>query len=42
VRRTLSYEEEAWAMTSEGINTLRIFERDVVRKTYGTIKEEEI
>lgn len=28
----LSYEEEARAMTSEEINTLRVFERKVVRK----------
>jgi DNA-binding transcriptional regulator/RsmH inhibitor MraZ len=37
----LCYEEEAWKIASEEINTLRLCERKIVRKIYGPIKGEE-
>jgi hypothetical protein len=34
----LSYAAEAWAMTSEEMNVLRVFERKILREIYGCIK----
>jgi hypothetical protein len=39
IRPILSYGLEAWTMTSEEMNALRIFERKTVRKIYGPINE---
>jgi sorting nexin-29 len=40
-RPILSYGSEAWTMTSEEMNAVRIFERKIVRKVYGPINEGE-
>jgi hypothetical protein len=41
IRPILSYGLEAWTMTSEEINALRIFGRKIVRRMYGPINEGE-
>jgi hypothetical protein len=41
MRSILSYESEAWALTSEEMNALRIFERKIVRRICGSINEGE-
>jgi hypothetical protein len=41
IRPILSYGSEAWTMTSEETNALRIFERKIVRRIYGPINEGE-
>jgi hypothetical protein len=37
----LSYGSEAWTVTSEEMNALRVFKRKIVRKIYGPINEGE-
>jgi hypothetical protein len=41
IRSILSYGAEAWTITSEEMNGLRVIERNIVIKIYGDIKEEE-
>jgi hypothetical protein len=40
-RLILTYGSEAWTMTTEETNVLRIFERKVVMKIHGHIKDAE-
>jgi hypothetical protein len=39
IRPTLSYWSEAWTVTSDEMNAVRIFERKIVRRIYGPINE---
>jgi hypothetical protein len=41
VRPILRYGSEAWTQTAEEIKALRRFERKIIRKIYGLIKEGE-
>lgn len=41
LRPVLTYGSEAWTMTMEEMNSLRIFERKIVRQRYEHVKKEE-
>jgi len=37
----MTYMAETWTVTVEGMNALRTFEREIIRKMYGSAEEGE-
>jgi hypothetical protein len=42
VRPILTYGSESWPLTRKDVNILRIFERRILRRIYGPVKENDI
>jgi len=42
VRPVVTYGSESWTLTMEEIRALAVFERKILRKIYGPVKENEL
>jgi hypothetical protein len=41
IRPIVTYGAETWAATANGLQKLLIFERNIVRKLYGPVKDQD-